>query len=103
MDRNVAFIEGAKAMFIEGARAALRAAGWQSEEVDCVVTVSSTGIATPTLEAQVFGDMGFRDDIIQVPLFGLCCAGGVTGLSVAQSLAKAKSSAKVLLVVSETC
>lgn len=103
VDRNVAFIEGAKAMFIDAARAALRDACWQSEEVDCVVTVSSTGIATPTLEAQVFDDMGFRDDIMRVPLFGLGCAGGVTGLSVAQSLAKARSGAKVLLVVIETC
>ena len=68
MDRNVAFIEGAKAMFIDAAWAALRDACWKSEEVDCVVTVSSTGIATPTLEAQVFDDMGFRDDIMRVPL-----------------------------------
>ncbi|MGH1575853.1 type III polyketide synthase [Planktotalea sp.] len=103
VDRNVAFIDGAKAMFLDAARAALLDAGWSSQDVDCVVTVSSTGIATPTLEAQVFSDMGFRDDIMRVPLFGLGCAGGVTGLSVAQSLAKAKSGAKVLLVVIETC
>ena len=103
VDRNVAFIEGAKAMFLDAARLALLDAGWQAEEVDCVVTVSSTGIATPTLEAQVFSDMGFREDIMRVPLFGLGCAGGVTGLSVAQSLAKARSGAKVLLVVIETC
>ncbi len=103
VDRNVAFIEGAKAMFVDAAREALSDAGWQSDEVDCVVTVSSTGIATPTLEAQVFTDMGFRDDIMRVPLFGLGCAGGVTGLSVAQSLAQARGGAKVLLVVIETC
>ncbi|MGB7316635.1 MAG: type III polyketide synthase [Planktotalea sp.] len=103
VDRNVAFIEGAKAMFLEAARAALLDAGWHSNDVDCVVTVSSTGIATPTLEAQVFSDMGFRDDIMRVPLFGLGCAGGVTGLSVARSIANGQAGAKVLLVVIETC
>ena len=103
VDRNVAFIKGAKAMFLEAANAALKDAGWRSDEVDCVVTVSSTGIATPTLEAQVFSDMGFRSDIMRVPLFGLGCAGGVTGLSVARTLANGQLGSKVLLVVIETC
>lgn len=102
-DRNAAFMTGAKAMFIEAAGRALDAAGWSGSDVDCVVTVSSTGIATPTLEAQVFSEMGFREDIMRVPLFGLGCAGGVSGLSVAQSIAAGKPDAKVLLVVVEAC
>lgn len=102
-DRNTAFLAGAKLMFIEAAQKALDDAGWQGSDVDTVVTVSSTGIATPTLEAQVFSDMGFREDILRVPLFGLGCAGGVSGLSVSQSLATANPGSKVLLVVVEAC
>ncbi len=102
-ERNAAFMIGAKAMFIDAARRALADAGWTGSDVDCVITVSSTGIATPTLEAQVFTEMGFRDDIMRVPLFGLGCAGGVSGLSIAQSLAVGKPGAKILLVVIETC
>lgn len=102
-DRNTAYIAGAKALFIDAASQALACAGWVGSDVDCVITVSSTGIATPSLEAQVFGEMGFRDDIMRVPLFGLGCAGGVTGLSVAQSIAAGRPGAKVLLVVVETC
>ena len=102
-DRNAAFMVGAKALFIEAADRALSNAGWSGADVDCVVTVSSTGIATPTLEAQVFSEMGFREDIMRVPLFGLGCAGGVSGLSVAQSIAAGKPGAKVLLVVVEAC
>jgi alkylresorcinol/alkylpyrone synthase len=90
-------------MFIEAAQLALNNSGWASSDVDCVVTVCSTGIATPTLDAQVFSEMGFREDIMRVPLFGLGCAGGVSGLSVAQSIAAGKPTAKVLLVVVETC
>lgn len=102
-DRHAAFMTGAKQLFADAARGALEDAQWQASDVDCVVTVCSTGIATPSLEAQVFGEMGFRDDIMRVPLFGLGCAGGVSGLSVAQSLAAARAEAKVLLVVVETC
>jgi alkylresorcinol/alkylpyrone synthase len=102
-DRNAIFMVEAKKLFVTAAQAALQNAGWDNRDVDTVVTVSSTGIATPTLEAQAFTDMGFRDDIMRVPLFGLGCAGGVSGLSVAQSLAAAKPNSKVLLVVVETC
>lgn len=102
-DRNTAFIKGAKTMFIEAAQRALDDAGWTGADVDCVVTVCSTGIATPSLEALVFSEMGFRDDIMRVPVFGLGCAGGVSGLSTAQAIAAGRPEAKVLLVIVETC
>jgi alkylresorcinol/alkylpyrone synthase len=102
-DRNAAYLAGARAMFIDAANAALNDAGWTSAMVDAVVTVSSTGIATPTLEAQVFGEMGFRDDIMRVPVFGLGCAGGVSGLAIARSIASGRAGARVLLVVIEAC
>jgi len=102
-DRNAAFIIGAKALFIDAAQRALDDAGWRGGDVDCVITVCSTGIATPSLEAQVFTEMGFRDDIMRVPVFGLGCAGGVSGLSTAQAIAAGRPGARVLLVVVETC
>ncbi|MFX0545891.1 type III polyketide synthase [Roseovarius sp. S1116L3] len=102
-DRSAAYITGARALFIDAAVKALADAGWAAHEVDCIVTVSSTGIATPTLEAQVAGEMGFRQDVMRVPVFGLGCAGGVSGLSTAAALARGRPGAKVLLVVIETC
>ncbi|MGB3556424.1 MAG: type III polyketide synthase, partial [Jannaschia sp.] len=89
-DRSRAYVAGAKAMFTDAANRALRDAGWQAEQVDVIVTVSSTGIVTPTLDAQVFAEMGFRHDAMRVPVFGLGCAGGVSGLSIARSLATAR-------------
>ena len=102
-DRNDIFMVEAKKLFIKAATDALNVAGWRGADVDIVVTVSSTGIATPTLEAQALTEMGFRDDIMRVPVFGLGCAGGVSGLSIAQSLAAAQPHSKVLLVIVETC
>ena len=83
-DRNSLYLTGATAMYVDAASAALDAAGWRADEVDVAITVSSTGIATPTLEALAFREMGFRNDLQRVPVFGLGCAGGVTGLSIAQ-------------------
>jgi alkylresorcinol/alkylpyrone synthase len=65
--------------------------------------VSSTGIATPSLEARAMDRMGFRPDAARVPVFGLGCAGGATGLALAARLARADPGAKVLLVCVELC
>lgn len=102
-ERNAAFLTGAKALFIDAANRALNDAGWRADQVDSIITVTSTGIATPTLEAQAFAEMGFRNDVLRVPLFGLGCAGGVSGLSVAQCLATGRPGNRVLLVVIEAC
>lgn len=102
-ERTAAYLDGATALFEEAARRALAAAGLAAAEVDAVVTVSSTGIATPTLEARAFSRLGFRRDASRVPLFGLGCAGGVTGLAIAARLARARPGSRVLMVAVETC
>jgi alkylresorcinol/alkylpyrone synthase len=67
------------------------------------VTVCSTGIATPSLEARVAQRMGFSSNVTRVPVFGLGCAGGVSGLSIASRLAQARPGTNVLLVTIELC
>src|SRR5215472_15706910 len=76
-ERMAVYLEGAESLFVAASEKALAAAGCQARDVDTVVTVSSTGIATPSLEARVAGRVGFRSDIERVPVFGLGCAGGV--------------------------
>ncbi len=102
-DRTAAYLEGADALFCDAAHGALERAGMRGADVDTVVTVSSTGIATPSLEARVAGRMGFRPGIRRVPVFGLGCAGGVTGLGLAARLAAAEPGRTVLLVAVELC
>jgi alkylresorcinol/alkylpyrone synthase len=102
-ERTAAYLEGAEALYIEAASKALAAAGVEGKDVDIAVTVSSTGIATPSIEARVFSEMGFRNDIQRVPVFGLGCAGGVTGLSLADRLARSKPGSLVLFVTIELC
>jgi alkylresorcinol/alkylpyrone synthase len=102
-ERSAAYLEVAGDLFVEAATRALDKAAIAAGDVDTIVTVSSTGIATPSLEARAGERMGFRPDVSRIPIFGLGCAGGVTGLSVASRLAAARPGSNVLLVVVELC
>jgi alkylresorcinol/alkylpyrone synthase len=102
-ERTDAYLAGASELFATAARRALDGAGLPATSVDTVVTVSSTGIATPSLEARVATELGFRPEIERVPVFGLGCAGGVAGLSIAARMAQSRPGSVVLLVVVETC
>jgi alkylresorcinol/alkylpyrone synthase len=99
-DRAARFLDGAKILFRQTATEALQQSGFKASEIDVIVTVSSTGIATPSVESHVMHEMGFRDDVMRIPVFGLGCAGGVTGLALAAQLAQSRN---VLLVVIELC
>jgi alkylresorcinol/alkylpyrone synthase len=101
--RTRAYLDGATALFIDAAQQALDAAALRAEDVDTIVTVSSTGIATPTLEARAMQTMGFRSDVHRVPVFGTGCAGGVTGLALAARLARSSPGSNVLMVSVEAC
>jgi alkylresorcinol/alkylpyrone synthase len=102
-ERTQAFLEGAEALFLEVARKAIAQANLEASEIDTVVTVCSTGIATPTLDARIAGKLGLRTDVSRVPVFGLGCAGGVSGLSIASRLAESRPGTNVLLVALELC
>ncbi|RYG88978.1 MAG: type III polyketide synthase [Alphaproteobacteria bacterium] len=102
-ERTRAYLDVAVAMFGDAAEAALDQAGLQGSDVDVIVTVSSTGISTPSLEARARARLGFRPDASRVPVFGLGCAGGATGLALASKLARATPGSVVLLVVVELC
>ena len=102
-ERNALYLSGGSDLFVDVATKALAASGLDARDVDCIVTVSSTGIATPTLEARAWKAMGFRADVQRVPVFGLGCAGGVSGLSIARDLATARPGTNVLMVALEAC
>jgi alkylresorcinol/alkylpyrone synthase len=102
-ERTQAFFEGGEALFMEAALGAIKRAGLLPREIDTVVTVCSTGIATPSLEARVANKLGLREDISRVPVFGLGCAGGVSGLSIASRLAQVRPGTNILLVALELC
>jgi alkylresorcinol/alkylpyrone synthase len=102
-ERTHIYLEEAGALFVKAARQALDRASLRARDVDVVVTVSSTGIATPSLEARVADAMGFRASALRVPVFGRGCAGGAAGLILGARLARAEPGEIVLVVVVELC
>jgi len=101
--RSEAYVESATELFIDAAKKALDEAGLLASEIDTIVTISSTGISTPGLEARALNVMPFRRNVRRVPVFGLGCAGGTSGLGLASRLAKADPGSNVLLVIVELC
>jgi alkylresorcinol/alkylpyrone synthase len=102
-DRNAVYLEAAEQLFIDAATAAIENAKLTPHQIDGVVTVSTTGIATPSLDARVADRIGFRANVRRVPVFGLGCAGGVNGLALASRLAAAEPGSHWLFVTVETC
>ena len=102
-DRNEVYLEAAQDLFERAAAEAIEKAGLRPDQIDGVVTVSTTGISTPSLEARVGPKLGLRPEVRRVPLFGLGCAGGVSGLATAARLANADPGSNWLFVTVETC
>ena len=102
-ERTEAYVESASELFVRTAKTALDRAGIPARDVDVVVTVSSTGIATPGIEARVAPELGLRPGVMRVPVFGRGCAGGVSGFALGARLARAEPGEVVLVVVVELC
>ncbi|WP_247886905.1 3-oxoacyl-[acyl-carrier-protein] synthase III C-terminal domain-containing protein [Azospirillum sp. SYSU D00513] len=102
-ERAAVFNDAALALLEEAAGEALDRAGVAPGEVDAIVCVTTTGIATPSLEALLIDRMGFRPDVVRLPVFGLGCAGGVLGLLRAGMMARAMPGRTVLFLVVELC
>ncbi len=102
-ERNRIYVESAVEVLARATLDCLEQADLAASDVDAVITVSTTGIATPSLDARLMDKLGMRRDVVRLPVFGLGCAGGVLGLSRAASFASAMPGKNVLLLVVELC
>lgn len=102
-ERNALSIDAAVELAARAAEGALAQAGLAPGGIDAVVAVSSTGIATPSLDALLAERLGLSPSVERTPLVGLGCAGGVLGLARGAALARSDPGSKVLVVVVEIC
>jgi alkylresorcinol/alkylpyrone synthase len=102
-DRTEAFVATGLDLMEQAANHALDDAGVARDQVDGVVYVCSTGLATPSLDARLANRMGLRPDLVRLPVWGLGCAGGVAGLARAADLATAHPKGRFLLLSLELC
>jgi alkylresorcinol/alkylpyrone synthase len=88
---------------VEAIERCISTAKINKDQITDIIFVSTTGLATPSLDALIINKMRLNQNTSRIPVFGLGCAGGVAGLSKASILAKANPDAVVLLVVVELC
>lgn len=100
-ERTRLYVDAALELAEQAIRACLAESDLGLDDIDGLVTVSTTGIATPSLDALLQERLGLRRDLQRLPVFGLGCAGGVLGLSRAAALATAAPGSRILCLVVE--
>jgi alkylresorcinol/alkylpyrone synthase len=100
---NAAWLEVAQELGATAIDVALERAQLERHALDALFVVSTTGVASPSLDARLINRMKLRPDIKRTPIFGLGCVGGATGLTRATDhvLAYPKQAAVILAV--EVC
>ncbi|MEO7122648.1 MAG: 3-oxoacyl-[acyl-carrier-protein] synthase III C-terminal domain-containing protein [Lacisediminihabitans sp.] len=80
-ESNDLFIEVAVRLATEALQAALGRAGVRADEIDFVMFTSVTGISAPSIDGLLVSTLGLRSDVKRVPMFGLGCVAGASGIA----------------------
>lgn len=103
MEKNSAYVRQGIDLGVQVIQTCLGQAKLTPTDIDTLVFVSSTGISAPSLDAFIANQLGMRNDLHRIPIWGLGCAGGVSGLARAAEFARANPNSRVLLVALELC
>lgn len=101
-EKNAVWREASLGLSCEAATRALADAGVSRDALAAIVFVSSTGLATPSLDGAIAQRLDLPRDIARTPVWGLGCAGGAAGLSRAATLCRGLD-APVLMIAAEIC
>ena len=102
-ERNHIYLTSALDLLEAATKRVLRLAGRHKNDIEKIVVVSTTGIATPSLDAMLIDRMSLRSTVQRLPIFGLGCAGGAIGLARAATQAASETGKTVLFLVVELC
>jgi alkylresorcinol/alkylpyrone synthase len=96
-------LESSTDLSVEATQKLLESTGTEPDEIDYIIYVNTTGLATPSIDARLINKLKLRSDIRRTPIWGLGCAGGAAGLSHAHHHLLGHPKQKVLLVACELC
>ncbi|EMT46590.1 type III polyketide synthase [Anoxybacillus flavithermus] len=102
-EKNAKYIECAVRYGKEAIERCLRSKNIPFEEIEAIFYISTTGMATPSIEAKMMNELPFSVHTKRIPIWGLGCAGGAAGLARAVDYCRAYPEAKVLVVAVEFC
>ncbi len=100
---NDAWIRVARELGAEAIEDALGRAGLGSRDVDTLITVSVTGVATPSLDALLVNRLGLNPRVKRLPVFGLGCVAGAAGVARAADAVRAFPDEVAVLLSVELC
>lgn len=100
---NDAWIRVAQEVGAEAVLDALRRSGLSVSDVDALIFVTVTGVATPSIDARLINRLGLPSRVKRLPIFGLGCVAGAAGLSRAADYVRAYPDQVAVLLSVELC
>lgn len=100
---NQRYLQTALELGEQAGRACLAQASLDASDVQHVIWVSTTGIASPSPDATLIQRLGMDRHTRRTPIWGLGCAGGVAGLARAYEYTRAFPDQRALLIAAEIC
>jgi alkylresorcinol/alkylpyrone synthase len=102
-DRMAVYQKEALALLEEVATKSVAEAGLSMQDIDVIVTNSTTGLSVPSIDALLINRLGLRETVTRLPIFGFGCSGGAAGLARAAHLAHSMPDANVLFLTIDLC
>ena len=102
-EKNELYIQWATDLSADVVRGCLETAGLSPSDLTHLIFVSTTGLATPSIDSRLVNVLDLDPHIRRLPIWGLGCGGGAAGLAHAEQLALADPKARVMLVAVELC
>ncbi|HEY4587777.1 MAG TPA: hypothetical protein VII86_01050, partial [Thermoanaerobaculia bacterium] len=78
---NDAWIRVAQEVGAQAVLDGLAKAGLSTGDVDALIFVTVTGVATPSIDARLMNLLGLKSRVKRMPIFGLGCVAGAAGIA----------------------
>jgi alkylresorcinol/alkylpyrone synthase len=100
---NDAWIRVAQEVGERAVRDGLERAGLTVDDVDTLIFVTVTGVATPSIDARLMNRLALPPRVKRMPVFGLGCVAGAAGIARAADYVRAYPGQVAVLLSVELC
>ncbi len=100
---NAAWLQVAEELGEQAICKALHRAGLGREQIGALLTVTVTGVASPSLDAHLCNRMSLPGSVRRTPIFGLGCVAGAAGIAQAYDYVRAYPDKVAVLLSVELC